>query len=46
MLLNTGYSAIAVAFDVWGLAGVVSGALKQSRELVKQTVEAEKAKTP
>jgi 4-hydroxy-2-oxoheptanedioate aldolase len=35
MLIQQGYAGIAVAFDVWGLAGLVADALKKGREMTK-----------
>jgi len=35
MLVQQGYAAIAVAFDVWGLAGLVADALKKGRDITK-----------
>lgn len=35
MLVQQGFAAIAVAFDVWGLAQLVADALKKGREATK-----------
>lgn len=35
MLIQQGYRAIAVTFDVWGLAGLVANSIKQGREFAK-----------
>ncbi len=34
VLMQQGYSAIAVCFDVWGLANMLSDGLKEGRALV------------
>lgn len=41
MFIAQGYAAIAVVFDYWGLAGLVSDTMKKGKEIVKQVVEAE-----
>ena len=35
MLIEQGFGAIAIAFDVWGLAGLVAGNLAQAREFAQ-----------
>ena len=39
MLLEQGYRVIAIAFDVWGLAGLVSDRLKESRADAAESVK-------
>lgn len=39
MMIQQGYRAIAVVFDVWGLANMVHGSLKQGRALAQQAGE-------
>ncbi|KAJ4298239.1 hypothetical protein N0V90_006138 [Kalmusia sp. IMI 367209] len=39
VLAQQGYAAIAVAFDYWGLAGLVADAMKKGKEFVKQAAE-------
>lgn len=41
MLIQQGYQCVAVAFDYWGLAGLVKDALNKGAEFVKQAVGAE-----
>ena len=36
MLVQQGFAAIAVAFDVWGLAGLMADALKKGRAAVNE----------
>jgi len=36
MMIQQGYRAIAVTFDLWGLANLVHGSLAQGREFAKQ----------
>lgn len=43
MMLEQGYGVIAVAFDVWGLAGLVQEGLQRARALVEQGGETEGA---
>jgi 4-hydroxy-2-oxoheptanedioate aldolase len=43
MLISQGFGAIAVSMDVWGLANLVHGNLKQGRECAQQASEAKKA---
>jgi len=40
MMIQQGYRAIAVAFDVWGFANLVHGNLKQAKEFAAQASEA------
>ncbi|KAK2623714.1 hypothetical protein QTJ16_006895 [Diplocarpon rosae] len=37
MMIQQGYKAIAVAFDMWGLANVVNGNLQKGRDFARQT---------
>lgn len=39
MMIQQGYMAIAVAFDMWGLAGLVNDAMKGARAIVEQEPE-------
>lgn len=41
MMIGQGYAAIAVAFDLWGLAGLVKDGMNNARELVEKMGEAE-----
>jgi hypothetical protein len=39
MLIKQGCRAIAVAFDYWGLASMMSNAIKQAREIAAKGEE-------
>jgi 4-hydroxy-2-oxoheptanedioate aldolase len=43
MLVQQGYSGIAVAFDAWGLAKLCADALKKGRDAVEESVKAQEA---
>jgi 4-hydroxy-2-oxoheptanedioate aldolase len=36
MMVKQGYAAIAVTFDVWGLANLIHGGIQQARASVQQ----------
>lgn len=40
MMIQQGYRAIAVAFDVWGFANLVHGSLEKARGFAQQAGEA------
>jgi 4-hydroxy-2-oxoheptanedioate aldolase len=40
MLIQQGFRAIAVQFDVWGLSKLVHGSLTQARAAAKQVADA------
>lgn len=48
MMIKGGYRAVAVAFDVWGLAGLVNDGLKKAKTFVdaEEEEKAESAATP
>lgn len=39
MMIKGGYRALAVAFDVWGLAGLVAEGMKKAKEIVNSNDE-------
>lgn len=39
-MIQQGFRAIAVAFDVWGFANLVDGGVKKGREFAQQVGEA------
>jgi 4-hydroxy-2-oxoheptanedioate aldolase len=39
-MIQQGFRAIAVAFDVWGFANLVDGGIKKGREFAQQVGEA------
>jgi 4-hydroxy-2-oxoheptanedioate aldolase len=41
-LISQGFGAIATSMDVWSLANLVNGSLKQGRECAQQASEAKK----
>lgn len=43
MMIQQGYVGIAVAFDYWGLAGMVADGIKNARAQVDGSAEGEKA---
>lgn len=40
MMIQQGYKAIAVAFDMWGLANVVNSGIQKGREFARQAGDA------
>lgn len=42
MLIQQGFRAIAVQFDVWGLSKLIHGSLEQARAAAKQFAPGEK----
>lgn len=38
MMIQQGYSAIAVVFDVWGIANLLNDGIKQAKEFAQQAV--------
>lgn len=41
MMVEQGYRAISVVFDVWGLANLVDGKMKEGRELARQALDSD-----
>lgn len=40
MMLQQGYKALAVTFDVWGVANMVNDGMKEARAIIEQDVAA------
>ena len=38
-MIDQGYAAIAVIFDVWGIAGMVSSAMASARKAIEEKVD-------
>jgi len=45
-MIEQGYAAIAVAFDVWGFANLVNSGIKQGRAFAQQSGEVKGAAVP
>ena len=38
-MIDQGFAAIAVVFDVWGIAGMVSSAMAEARKAINEKLE-------
>lgn len=41
LMLKQGYTALAVAFDVWGVANMVKDGMDQARAVIEENANAE-----
>lgn len=42
MMLQQGYKALAVTFDVWGVANMVNDGMNEARAIIEQSIDATK----
>lgn len=42
MMLQQGYKALAVTFDVWGVANMVNDGMNEARAIIEQSIDAAK----